>query len=296
METLVSTTEDPHPSPLPEYRERENSHEFAVDVDDSAAIRHHPRSPRVAHSLRALGKSGLPPTLALSGERYHLMRTIKHDFFAATGLYRDDAGRQVVLKVGRIEPFAGISLKWIGWLLRHRELHFYRKLADLPNVPRVLGTVGDTGFVMQYVEGRPLADQGHVPDRFFDDLLALVHEIHRRDMAYVDTNKPQNILIGADGKPHLIDFQISWDTDRLGDWWWNRWVVRHLQRDDLYHLTKHKRRRRPDELTPADRQLLERKSAFIRIHRVLSKPYFLMRRRIFNRLRKTGRLLPEGSK
>jgi serine/threonine protein kinase len=247
--------------------------------------------------MRALGKRELPAGLLLDGRVHRLARTIKHDFFAATGVYRDETGRQVVLKMGRTEDFARIPLNWLGRFLRRRELHFYRKLADLAeNVPRVLATFAETGFVLEYVDGRPISDHSTAPDRFFDALLDLVREVHRRDMAYVDTNKPQNILLGADGRPHLIDFQISWDLDQLGDWWFNRWLLRRLQADDLYHLTKHKRRLRPDELTAADREVLTRKSAFIRLHRFFSKPYFLLRRRIFRRLRDQGRLLPEGSK
>ena len=38
------------------------------------------------------------------------------------------------------------------------------------------------------------------------------------------------------------------------------------------------------------------KSAFIRAHRFVTKPYFLIRRRTFKRLRDSGQLLPEGSK
>jgi hypothetical protein len=246
--------------------------------------------------MRALGRRDLPATLLMGSTDYRLMRTIKHDFFAATGLYRNAAGGQAVLKVGRTEPFAGFWFAWLGRFLRRRELHFYRRLADLPNVPMVLGTVGATGFVMEFVQGSPLAEVSSVPDHFFDDLLGLIRELHRRGVAYVDTNKPQNILLGVDGKPHLIDFQISWDIERLGNWAPNRWLLRRLQADDVYHLTKHKRRLRPDELTGADRDLLERKSGFIRLHRYLTRPYFLLRRRIFKRLRDTGRLLPEGSK
>jgi hypothetical protein len=246
--------------------------------------------------MRALGKGELPRALSLGSTQYHHLRTIKHDFFAATGLYRNSAGEQVVLKMGRTERFAGCPLRWVGRFLQRRELHFYRRLGDLPNIPRVLGTVGTTGFVMQFVEGNPLSEVPCVPDHFFDALLALIAELHRRDIAYVDTNKPQNILLGSDGTPHIIDFQISWDIRRLGDFLPNRWLLRRLQADDVYHLTKHKRRLRPDELTDADRRLLERKSAFIRAHRVLTRPYFLLRRRIFKRLRDSGRLLPEGSK
>ncbi len=198
--------------------------------------------------------------------------------------------------MGRTEEFAGIPLRWLGRFLQRRELHFYARLADLPNVPAVLGTLGETGFVMEFVRGRPLAEASTAPDGFFDALIALLREMHRRGIAYVDTNKPQNILLGDDQKPHMIDFQISWDVDQLGNWWLNRWLLRHLQADDIYHVTKHKRRLRPDELTDAERDHLSRKSAFIRAHRFLTRPYFLLRRRLFKRLRDTGRLLPEGSK
>src|SRR5258707_12335587 len=91
-------------------------------------------------------------------------------------------------------------------------MRFYRKLQDLPNIPRLLGTVGDTGFVHEFVAGRPLASERPVPDGFFDRLVDSLAELHRRGIAYVDTNKPENILLGDDGQPHLIDFQISWDS------------------------------------------------------------------------------------
>jgi hypothetical protein len=265
-------------------------------MTDFAAQTRHVNPCRVVYSMRALGKSEMPARLLVGGRLCSLSRTIKHDFFAATGLYRDAAGAQFVLKMGRTEDFAGCPLQWLGRFLRHRELHFYRKLADLPNVPRIVGKVGATGFVMEFIQGRPLSETSSVPEYFFDDLMALVREVHRRGIAYVDTNKPQNILLGEDGRPHLIDFQISWDIDHLGHSWPCRWLLRKLQADDIYHLIKHKRRLRPGDMTNAERELLSRKSAFIRAHRFLTRPYFLLRRGLFKRLRETGRLLPEGSK
>jgi hypothetical protein len=38
------------------------------------------------------------------------------------------------------------------------------------------------------------------------------------------------------------------------------------------------------------------KSFLIRLHRAVFKPYFVIRRGLFNRLRETGRVMPEGSK
>jgi RIO-like serine/threonine protein kinase len=254
------------------------------------------RPDRVAYSMRALGKAGLPREFTIDGTTYRLLRTVKHDFFAATAFYQDESGRTIVLKISRTTDFAGFPLLWLGRWLCRREMRFYNKLSDLPNVPNVLGTVGPTGFVHDFVPGRPLEKEATVPDGFFDQLHDLLAELHRRGLAYVDTNKPQNILLGDDGRPYLIDFQISYDVTELGDWALNRWWLKRLQQEDLYHILKHKRRMRPDEMRQDETERASRKSALIRLHRFLTRPYFALRRRTFKRLRETGRLLPEGSK
>jgi hypothetical protein len=255
-------------------------------------------SDRTIYSLRALGRADLPPTFTLDNHTYTHEKTIKHDFFAATGFYtRDSDGRRAVLKVGRTQDYAGLPLKWLGEWLCERELRFYAACADLPNVPAILGRVGPTGFAHDYVPGHPLSKDRPIPDTFFDELFTLLHELHRRNIAYVDTNKPQNILQGDDGRPHLIDFQISFDLhDFGGDNCITRTILRRLQKEDLYHILKHKRRLRPDLLTEEERDRAQQKSAFIRLHRFLTKPYFLLRRRTFKRLRDSGQLAPEGSK
>jgi len=246
--------------------------------------------------MRALGREGLPETFELAGRTYRLTRSVKHDFVAATGFYQDSAGKRVVLKISRTVRFAGIPLRWMGKKVCRREMRFYQKLQDLPNVPKLMGQVGPTGFVHEYAEGRPLSKHKPVPDGFFQQLQELLEELHRRDIAYVDTNKPENILLGDDGRPHLIDFQISCDLETVGNWFIGRWILHLLQREDFYHVLKHKRRLRPDELSEEEREHAQRRSLLIRLHRIIFKPYFFVRRRLFRRLRASGRLLPEGSK
>jgi hypothetical protein len=268
---------------------------YNVAVTDEAP-RQKRTNVRVAYSMRALGRSDLPAQITVGGVAFQQLQTIKHDFFAATGFYDNASGERVVLKMGRTEEFAGVPLRWLGRWLCRREMRFYGKLSDLPNIPAVLATVGATGFVHAYVQGRPLSKHHPVPDGFFAQLQALMFELHRRRIAYVDTNKPENVLLGDDGRPHLIDFQISWDLAELGDNFLNRWWLGRLQREDLYHILKHKRRLRPDELSPEELATATHKSWFIRVHRFVTKPYFLLRRRTFKRLRESGALLPEGSK
>jgi RIO-like serine/threonine protein kinase len=245
--------------------------------------------------MRALGRSELPREFRLGDTTWRHVATVKHDFFAATGFYEDHAGNKSVLKFSRNVDFHGLPLEWIGRRLCRREMRFYQRLADLPNVPVVLGTVGPTAFVHAYVEGRPLSKDKPVPDGFFEQLFALLDELHRRDVAYVDTNKPENILLGDDGRPHLIDFQISWDL-AAGRNPLNRWVLRRLQAEDLYHVRKHHRRLRPDELPPEEAADKQRVSPWIKLHRVVTRPFKRIRRRTMARMRESGRLLSEGSK
>ncbi|HWE03516.1 MAG TPA: hypothetical protein VG326_14015 [Tepidisphaeraceae bacterium] len=258
-----------------------------TDPNDPADIDHCDNPERVWHWMRALGKDPLPRHFEIDGVAYRLVRSVKHDFMAATGFYEDVAGHRVVLKIGRVAPMFGIPLRWIGRFLCRRETRFYRKLQDLPNIPRLIGLIGDTGFVHDYVHGRPLAADKSTPDGFFDQCTALLAELHRRGIAYADTNKPENILLGDDGRPHLIDFQISWDF---------RFLLKRMQREDIYHVLKHKKRLRPDELTAEELHRVRHKSFLIRAHRTVSRPYFLIRRRLFKHLRDSGRVMPEGSK
>jgi hypothetical protein len=254
------------------------------------------RGPAPAYSLRALGKRNLPESLEVAQGTWRLTRTVKHDFWAATGFYENGAGERAVLKIGRTEPFAGFPLEWTGRFLCAREMRFYGALADLPNVPAVIGKVGRTGFLHAFVPGEPLSRERPVADGFFVNLQALMQEIHRRGIAYVDANKPENILVGADGLPHLIDFQISWDLHELGNHFVNRWWLGRLQQSDRYHVLKHKKRMRPDQTTTEELATVQKRSGLIRLHRFLTRPYFMIRRRLFQRLKESGRLLPEGSK
>jgi hypothetical protein len=224
------------------------------------------------------------------------VRTYKHDFFAATGLYRGPAGK-AILKVGRTAPLLGAPMRWLGRFLADHEFAIYRAVEDLPGVPRCLGRWGETGFVHEFVEGHPLQRYEAVPDRFFPELRVLIETLHARRIAYVDLEKRENILVGDDGRPYLIDFQISLYWPRpgeprtglhrlipheLGDF-----LLRRLQDGDRYHLLKHTRRHRPDLLTHEQRVASYRAGFFVQLHRRLSWPFTFVRRTILQKL--TGR-------
>ncbi len=253
-------------------------------VNDTAPTK---KRSRLQHPwLFALPGAELPQTVNCAGRDYHLVKTFKHDFFAATGLYRGPEGL-AVLKIGRTNEFFALPMAWVGRFLARREIRLYERVHDLPGVPRLLGPVGETGFLHEFVPGHDLGRREMVSDTFFDELLALLKALHERHIAYVDLNKRQNVLVGESGRPYLIDFQISLLLPPTG--WRRPRVVRGLlgrfQRVDIYHCLKHKRRLRRDLLTAEEERVVSRLSIWIRLHRWIVRPLTQLRRRILRRLR-----------
>lgn len=230
--------------------------------------------------LRALGRSDLPEQVEFGGFVYRRVQVFKHDFFAATGMYQGDGGK-IVLKMGRQAWLLALPMAWIGRFLAHREVRLLSKAAGIEGVPRLVGRWSRTGFAHDYVEGRPLQKEDRPGDDFFPSLERLLDELHARDLAYVDLEKRENILLGEDGRPHLIDFQISYDLSRFGRRFWPaRAMLRMLQRSDRYHLLKHWRRLRPDQLTEAQWREAKRPPFWISWHRRIFRPMTVLRRHV----------------
>lgn len=100
-------------------------------------------------------------------------------------------------------------------------------------------------LVRGWVEGAPLHLAESLPRDFFEHLDALVGELHARGVCHNDLHKEQNIMVGADGFPHLIDFQLASVHGRRGA------LYRSRVRDDLRHVQKHRRRYTRDGRGPA---------------------------------------------
>ncbi|MHC4982813.1 MAG: protein kinase family protein [Planctomycetota bacterium] len=240
-----------------------------------------------------------PPaaTVELPGATYRLARVFKHDFFAATCLYeaaRPADAAKIVVKYMRTRAFLGLPMGWAGRLLAEREQAAYAALAGLEGVARWLGRVGQAALAVGYVKGRPLDQANSPPPGFFDRLRELFDGMHARGVAYGDANKRSNIIVSADGRPFLVDFQLSvrrrddlpWPLDAIV-----RGVVRYMAGRDIYHLYKHKRRMSPSELTDEELVLSRRRGALHSLHRHLAGPWRFVRRRLLRRLNRKGKLI-----
>ncbi|MSR63361.1 MAG: hypothetical protein EXS08_13040 [Planctomycetes bacterium] len=255
--------------------------------------------------LLALGKEPPPEEVELARGRYRLERIFKHDFFAYTALYQSMGPapvERIVLKIGRRAPLLGLPLSWIGRLHSWHESAVFAEVDDLPIVPRFTGRYGRYGITHEFIEGHPLEKGERVADDFFTRLEVGLTEIHRRGLAYVDLEKCENVLVAADGRPFLFDFQISWRWPfAFGRGRWpESWIARRFQAGDRYHLTKLKLRTRPDLFTPEDLAAAKRKPFLVRLHGRLTRPLTLLRRFVLNRVDPTrkrgerGRVRVEG--
>lgn len=262
------------------------------------------------YALRALGRNDLPARVTTkNGLTFTHLQTFKHDFFAATGLYQEELRvtsgelraekdgevpanpRLAVLKMGRIQDFLGVPMDWLARYLTRHEAQAYELLHGEPGVPAFLGVLPDeTGFLHEFVPGRPLQKGDHPSEEFFVRLQTLLETMHARGMAYVDLHKRQNVLLGEDGNPYLIDFQISFIGGRrwpVGEGL-KKWFLRVFQDGDRYHLAKHKYRLRPDLCTLAESDLALDGTRWTRLHRKITHPLQGFRRRTLERIRKAA--------
>lgn len=245
--------------------------------------------------LRALGRDDPPVTVVVDGCTYTRVDILKHDSWAATAIYAGD-GPQLLCKFNRTQPAVGVNLRWLGRRLGERERRFLARLASIPNVPRAAGPVVVDGRVWpnamarHFLPGRPLLSGERVSDRFFPELLGVLRAMHSLGIAYVDLHKRENILVGEDGRPFLIDFQISFDSHHPRVRWLPgaELVFDYLASSDLYHLRKHITRHRPDQMA----ELFPDQSAeppwWIRAHRTVAVPFRSLRRRLLRKARVRG--------
>lgn len=200
---------------------------------------------------------------------------------------------KIVVKFSRAQPFCGLPLAWTGRLLADHEESIYAALHGLAGVPRWVARLSPTCYAIEYVEAQPLDHLETIPPGLFDRLRAIFDAIHARGVAYGDANKKSNILVTTDGRPIVIDFQIS--LRRRDDWprpmrSLMARAVAYLQAKDVYHLYKHKRRLAPAELTEAEDALSRKRGGLHGLHRKLTKPYRSLRRRFLQKQHEEGRL------
>lgn len=232
--------------------------------------------------LRALGKLDPPEHVEVDGIRFCLRETYKHDSWAATAQYVEDCPseerrpRVIVCKFNRQAPIALMPMRWLGRWLARRETMFLTHLQGVPGIPRVYPTVRVDGAIARhvtahdFVEGSPLSLANQPGEVFFRRVDTLIEELHRRRIVYVDLHKQENVIVGDDGYPYLIDFQISMRfpaRSRMNS------LFKILCDCDRYHVSKHRAAHR----IPGAQCV---RPWIIRAHRQIAVPFRTLRRKL----------------
>ncbi len=235
------------------------------------------------------------PEITVDGKLYRYTSTLKTDFFSVNYLYARE-GTAYVLKISRFRFIGAFLFQWLARLFHHWEWNVYGRLDGTPWIPSLSGRHGKNGLVHVFVPGMTLKQyitklkrEGtfdpvkHIGDDFFPRLASTLAEVHRREVAYADLAKLENIIVDDHGKPWLIDFQISWPVPRRGPFRPIALAIyRIIAREDRYHLLKYKARYRPDLLTDEERALRARRSTLNRVHKyLLRKPFHFFKHMIY---------------
>lgn len=168
---------------------------------------------------------------------------------------------------------------WLRALARHlanREARALARLADVPQVPSLLGYSRGV-LLREWLPAEPM-QRAHPRDpRYYREALRLLRRLHARKVVHNDLAKEPNWLVTPEGLPALVDFQLAWTARRRGR------LFRALAHDDLRHLLKHKRSYLPERLTARELRVLATRSIPSRVWMATGKrAYLFITRRVLH--------------
>ena len=224
----------------------------------------------------------------INPDELELVKQIKDDGFAETWIVHYDGKKWLYKKYrfrfwwGRIgRPFAR---KWA-----RNEMGMCDTLKGIPGTVTNYIQIDQQSFLREWVEGVDLGQrklQKRVPgSAFFEELRSVVEQIHSRGVSYNDLAKKYNVIVTEDDHPVLIDYQIS-TRSYVGKnpirKAWNKRFIAYMQSEDLRHVTKLKRRNRPDLLTEEEEKesyRLPKGGKFLRTF--ITQPLRIVKRAIY---------------
>ncbi len=175
-------------------------------------------------------------------------RTLGSGYQASVELYSGPAGDVVVKK-----PHAGRLLGFLWLRLLRREHAVYLRLAQVPGVPRCYGLIDGRYLALEYIPGPSLREhESKIEDkqRFFGALLETLRAMHAAGVAHGDLKRKDNIIVGADGRPYIVDFGVA--RVRRGSPLLDRLLFEQVQQMDYNAWIKLKYRRQVAQISAAD--------------------------------------------
>jgi RIO-like serine/threonine protein kinase len=172
---------------------------------------------------------------------------------------------------------AGVARAWLRWLARwlmRREARVLAVVVDIDGVPTLISATRDR-LERRHLPGSPMHQARPTDPGYFKHALTLLRRLHAADVVHNDLAKEPNLLVGPDGLPAFIDFQLAWHAPGRGR------LFRALAHDDIRHLLKHKRTYCPERLTKRQLAILASPSPLSKWWmRVVKPPYLFITRGI----------------
>jgi len=192
---------------------------------------------------------------------------LKRDLFGAVERLEVTSASGSIVCVQRDTTCAARGMRWLARRLAAREARALHALRHLPGVPKLVSWDGER-LRRTWLPGLPLQAAGNVGPAYFRDALRLLRRLHAAGLVHNDLAKEPNWLVGPDGRPALVDFQLAMQPSVRGR------VFRMLARDDLRHLLKHKRSYCGAQLTVRQKAILARRSPLAAGWSRLVKPVY----------------------
>lgn len=211
--------------------------------------------------------------LGLEDLRAHAVKTFRQGGGSRPDvlLIRFGSEEAVLKDYGRADPW---FRRMVGPLSARREARALEQLKGARGVPRLLRRVGPDALLVEYIPGTSAREVPHggLTPQFFERFYRLVDRLHEYGVAHCDLRSQGNILVGADGEPHVVDFAAHFRRGRS----WNpasRWMYAKFCEADRVAVARLKKSHAPELLTETEMQALarDRKTWLERGARIIGK-------------------------
>jgi len=124
-------------------------------------------------------------------------------------------------------------------------------LESTAGIPKLIEVLDKDRYLIEYIEGFPLSEKREFPyPDFFERLTQVIASMHACGVAHGDLRN-KNIMVGPNIQPYVIDLTTAW-----WDSWWRRPLFLFYKRLDLRRLARTKEKYTPENLTDAEKKML----------------------------------------
>lgn len=161
----------------------------------------------------------------------------------------NENNHRLVIKV----PLGNFITRPINLALLRHEYKVYQKLQGVDFIPQCYGMANNEFLVIEFIEGKSIREKNLPTDSpCFVKLLAIIKEMHERQVAHFDLKRSENLMISEKGEPVLIDFGVS-IIRKKGLHWLNHYLFNLAKQFDFNAWARHKYKKQMHLISEEDK-------------------------------------------